>query len=75
MEAIVAIKSHWLWLQDMIWETIPETKSWNGDVALLEEDHVVTPDYLQMLTVLLETKTRDCPRCWGVCVRSVICLS
>jgi len=47
--AIIAIKSHWMWLQDMIWDgKIRELSGWNSNVALLEEDHAVTPDYFRL---------------------------
>mmetsp|Transcript_28261 Transcript_28261/g.91502 ORF Transcript_28261/g.91502 Transcript_28261/m.91502 type:complete len:969 (-) Transcript_28261:184-3090(-) len=66
---ILAVKLHWIWLQDMLWNSVPETKAWDGDIALLEEDHVVTPDYLLLLDHLLVLKREACPRCWGVTVR------
>lgn len=51
--AIIAIKSHWIWLQDMIWGgKVKELVGWNSDVALLEEDHAVTPDYFRCLLLL-----------------------
>ncbi|KAJ1492296.1 hypothetical protein T484DRAFT_1771526 [Baffinella frigidus] len=56
MERVLAIKQmpslcsrHWMWLQTTVWEQLPETRSWRGALALLEEDHVVTPDYLEDL--------------------------
>lgn len=47
-QSIIAIKEHWLWLQDMIWGGgVREIAGTDGHVALLEEDHAVTPDYLR----------------------------
>jgi len=37
-----------MWLQTAIWEQLPETRAWGGPLALLEEDHLVTPDYLEV---------------------------
>jgi hypothetical protein len=46
--SIIAIKSHWIWLQDLIWGgNVRELEGWSRDVALLEEDHAVTPDYIK----------------------------
>jgi hypothetical protein len=69
VQPVVAIKQHWMWLQDQIWTRVPETKDLTGDVALLEEDHIVTPDYLQVLTRLIQLRRGNCSACWGVTVR------
>eukprot|EP00961_Rhodomonas_salina_P158754 2137034-Rhodomonas_salina.6 len=53
----------------MLWTRIPETKEYDGHIALLEEDHVVTPDYLEVISLLIDLKARSCPRCWAVCVK------
>ena len=29
----------------------------------------MTPDFLELLGVLLARKAADCPHCWGVCAR------
>ena len=71
VQPLLAIKRHWLWLQRQIWTQIPETKGRHGDVILLEEDHLVSPDFLVVMEVLLALKNegRVCPRCWGVSAR------
>ncbi len=69
LQPVVAIKKHWIWLQDAIWTSVPETQNHAGHVALLEEDHLVTADYLLVLTRLVELQKTECPRCWGVTVR------
>ena len=69
MQPIVAIKMHWMWLQDELWTRIPETKDLDGHIALLEEDHAVTPDYLEVTMLLLDLKARECPQCWAVGVK------
>jgi len=69
LQPVVAIKQHWTWLQDEIWTRLPETMRHEGHVALLEEDHIVTPDYLMLLTELIHRQERECKGCWGVTVR------
>jgi len=68
-QPLLAIKLHWIWLQDMLWNNIAETRGWKGDIALLEEDHVVSSDYLDLLSHLVYLKQHHCPRCWGVTLR------
>jgi hypothetical protein len=69
LQAVVAIKKHWIWLQDALWTRLPETKDHTGHIALLEEDHLVTPDYLLVLARLVELQRTECAGCWGVTVR------
>ena len=69
MEALLAIKEHWMWLQDQIWGGLPETQAFDGHVLLLEEDHLVSPDYLQVMEVLVALKASVCPQCWAVCAK------
>ena len=69
MAPVVAIKKHWIWLQDQVWTQVAETKAHKGHVALLEEDHIVTRDYLTVLTRLVRMQEQHCPACWGVTVR------
>uniref|UniRef100_A0A7S0HPS4 Alpha-1,6-mannosyl-glycoprotein 2-beta-N-acetylglucosaminyltransferase n=1 Tax=Hanusia phi TaxID=3032 RepID=A0A7S0HPS4_9CRYP len=69
MAPLLAIKSHWWWLQQMLWNEIDELRSYDDNIALLEEDHVVTPDYVEMMSLLISMQKTFCPQCWGVCVR------
>ena len=69
LQPVVAIKEHWIWLQDEIWTRMSATRRRQGHVALLEEDHIVTPDYLKVLTELISLRERECKGCWGVTVR------
>ena len=69
MAPVVAIKKHWIWLQDQVWTQVAETRAHKGHVALLEEDHIVTRDYLTVLTRLVRMQDHHCPACWGVTVR------
>ncbi|EKX46158.1 hypothetical protein GUITHDRAFT_138613 [Guillardia theta CCMP2712] len=69
MSPVLAIKSHWWWLQHMIWNEVEELRSYDGNIALLEEDHVVTPDYVELMRLLIAMQQNACPQCWGVCVR------
>ena len=69
MQPVVAIKEHWRWLQDELWTRMPETREHAGHIALLEEDHIVTPDYLEVLSRLIQLQHSECAACWGVTVR------
>jgi len=45
---------------------VPETRGREGDILLLEEDHMPTPDLLETMKRLLSIKNSgDCPGCWG----------
>jgi len=70
-EPVLAIKEHWWWLQNALWREVPETRALpaGASIALLEEDHVVSSDYLTALEALLRLQAAECPGCWGVSAR------
>mmetsp|Transcript_41434 Transcript_41434/g.84710 ORF Transcript_41434/g.84710 Transcript_41434/m.84710 type:complete len:1046 (-) Transcript_41434:18-3155(-) len=68
-DGVLAVKQHWWWLQEMVWENLEQTRGMTGHLALLEEDHVVSTDYLELLAHLIDLQRKECSYCWGVTVR------
>lgn len=66
---VLAIKDHWMFVQEMLWDVIPETKGMKDYLALLEEDHLVTPDYFELMDHLISVKKTRCHQCWGITMR------
>ncbi|GJP38176.1 hypothetical protein CLOM_g1838 [Closterium sp. NIES-68] len=61
---IVSLKHHWWWLQNTVWDGLPETKSFNGHMLFIEEDHWLFPNALSHLRALLSAKSRGrCDQC------------
>jgi hypothetical protein len=53
-------------LLTQVFEHVPETRGREGDILLLEEDHMPTPDLLETMKRLLGIKNSgDCQGCWG----------
>ena len=70
MESIVAIKQHWWWLVQQVFTVVPETKRRAGMVLFLEEDHILAPDALLVLSALSShVLSGGCSSCWGVGLR------
>ena len=45
----VAVKHHWWWLQNFLWDVWPPTQGHRGFTLFLEEDHLVSGDILDVL--------------------------
>jgi hypothetical protein len=68
--SLVAIKEHWWWLVEQVFTAVPETRSRDGFVLFLEEDHVLAPDALTVMSALAaHIAGGGCSRCWGVGLR------
>ncbi|GJP33017.1 hypothetical protein CLOM_g17590 [Closterium sp. NIES-68] len=62
----VALKHHWWWLQNTVWDGLPETESFTGHMLFIEEDHLLFPNALSHLQALIRVKNRRCSECVGV---------
>jgi len=73
-DPILVVKNHWMWLLLQIFgpsaTQLQETRNYVGDVLLLEEDHVPSPDIFLSLNFLLNMKNLsplgECAGCWAV---------
>ncbi|CAI5462026.1 unnamed protein product [Closterium sp. Yama58-4] len=58
---------HWWWVQNTVWDGLPETKAFNGHMLFIEEDHWLFPNALSHLRALLSAKRRGrCNECIAV---------
>ncbi|CAI5469496.1 unnamed protein product [Closterium sp. Yama58-4] len=62
----VALKHHWWWMQNTVWDGLSETKSFTGHMLFIEEDHLLFPNALAHLTALIRVKNARCPECVAV---------
>lgn len=59
---VTAIKHHWWWKINMVFDNLRVTQSYGGYVLFLEEDHYVAPDFVQVAAQLIGMK-KDCADC------------
>jgi len=64
-DGVLVVKQHWLFLVRQVFDGIREMRGYKGDVLLLEEDHVPSPDILVTLRGLLAIKNRGEGACAG----------
>lgn len=63
-EAIVtAIKHHWWWKVNMVFDGLRVTQNYTGYVVFLEEDHYVSPDFIEVAHQLMKMKKEKCHDC------------
>uniref|UniRef100_A0AC34RIP0 Alpha-1,6-mannosyl-glycoprotein 2-beta-N-acetylglucosaminyltransferase n=1 Tax=Panagrolaimus sp. JU765 TaxID=591449 RepID=A0AC34RIP0_9BILA len=60
---LTQIKHHFWWKMNYVFDAIMEKYKLSTNVLLLEEDHMVTPDVLHVLNMILATKSAYCPNC------------
>jgi hypothetical protein len=60
---ITAVKHHWWWKLNMVFDGMRATKDFNGYVMFLEEDHYLSPDFLYMTEKLIALKEEKCTDC------------
>jgi len=78
-DPVLIVKRHWVWLLVQIsgpsTSQLEETKNYDGDILLLEEDHVPSPDIFVTLDFLLSVKNDSpdgiCANCWAVAMGAV----
>jgi len=70
LDASVAEKLHWSWLQEMMFRNIEETKSWTGDVVTIFGVKALTSDFLRILEAARAFQMNFCPLCWSIAMDS-----
>jgi len=63
---ITMTKHHWWWKINMVFDELGATKNHNGPFMFVEEDHFVTPSFLDALMKLHQIKNSD-SRCVNAC--------
>ncbi|GAM20016.1 hypothetical protein SAMD00019534_031910 [Acytostelium subglobosum LB1] len=61
---VTPLKHHYWWHLNYIWEAL--LKNHQGDICLMEEDHLPLQDFYQTLTAVRDIRNKDCPECWSV---------
>ncbi|MFT7817331.1 alpha-1,6-mannosyl-glycoprotein 2-beta-N-acetylglucosaminyltransferase [Arapaima gigas] len=56
-------KHHWWWKLHFVWERVKALKDHNGVLLLIEEDHVLSPDFYHVLKMMESLKREQCPEC------------
>ncbi|KAF7634250.1 hypothetical protein Mgra_00006327 [Meloidogyne graminicola] len=68
---LTQIKHHWWWKMNFLFDSVMPTYGLeNKLLILLEEDHLVTPDFLYVLNFMEKTKQRVFPDCELLCLGS-----
>ena len=49
-------KHHWWWKANQVFDVLKSTKTFNGSVVFLEEDHLLAPDVLHILRLMEQKK-------------------
>uniref|UniRef100_A0A2P2IRR0 Alpha-1,6-mannosyl-glycoprotein 2-beta-N-acetylglucosaminyltransferase n=1 Tax=Rhizophora mucronata TaxID=61149 RepID=A0A2P2IRR0_RHIMU len=62
---IVALKHHWWWMMNTVWDGLKETKGQSGHILFIEEDHFIFPNAYRNLQILTELKPQKCPDCYA----------
>ncbi|KAI1725537.1 n-acetylglucosaminyltransferase II (MGAT2) domain-containing protein [Ditylenchus destructor] len=66
--SLTQIKHHWWWKMNYVFDGIVSKYGLESYVVLLEEDHMVAPDFLHILQKLIDTKNTTCPDCHVLCL-------
>jgi len=61
-------KHHWWWKSNRIFNELRVTKSYNGLVLFLEEDHYVAEDFLSILSLMKHERDLHYPNCDILCL-------
>jgi len=61
-------KHHWWWKANRIFDQLRVTKSHDGLVLFLEEDHYVSDDFLSVLRLIEAERTSRYPNCDIICL-------
>ena len=48
-----------------VWDGLPETRRYFGDILFIEEDHFIFPNAYRSIQLLVNLKLRKCPRCFA----------
>ena len=58
--AVTAIKHHWWWKINKVFDDLNVTANFNGTVFFMEEDHYISPDAVLVAQDLIHLKDRYC---------------
>lgn len=61
-------KHHWWWKAQRVFDQLPITKNHNGLVLFLEEDHMVSEDFIPTMKLLHSERSNICPDCDIICL-------
>jgi len=53
---VTQTKHHWWWKANQVFDVLKSTKTFNGSVVFLEEDHLLAPDVLHILRLMEQKK-------------------
>lgn len=56
-------KHHWWWKLNFVWEKVKVLKGHSGLVLLIEDDHLLSPDFYYLLRKMSSLKREQCPDC------------
>ncbi|THU45121.1 hypothetical protein C4D60_Mb02t14530 [Musa balbisiana] len=62
---IVALKHHWWWMMNTVWDGMEETRGFDGHILFIEEDHYIYPNAYRNLQLLVGVKPTKCPECYA----------
>uniref|UniRef100_A0A183CGP1 Alpha-1,6-mannosyl-glycoprotein 2-beta-N-acetylglucosaminyltransferase n=1 Tax=Globodera pallida TaxID=36090 RepID=A0A183CGP1_GLOPA len=66
---LAQIKHHWWWKLNYMFELVmPKFGLENKFLVLLEEDHIVAPDFLHTLRLIVENRKNFCSGCELICL-------
>lgn len=60
---VTAIKHHWWWKVNTVFDRLYETQNYSGYVIFLEEDHIVAPDFIEVAKQLIGMRNSQCTDC------------
>ncbi|XP_064382797.1 alpha-1,6-mannosyl-glycoprotein 2-beta-N-acetylglucosaminyltransferase-like [Halichondria panicea] len=60
---VTAIKHHWWWKVNTVFDHLRVTTDFNGYVFFLEEDHYLSPDFVHVAKRLVALKREQCQDC------------
>lgn len=58
-----AIKHHWWWKINTVFDHLTTTRKFNGYVIFLEEDHFLSPDFIEVARKLINLASLRCADC------------
>eukprot|EP00850_Spirogloea_muscicola_P009771 SM000055S18305 [mRNA] locus=s55:677559:679460:- [translate_table: standard] len=62
----LALKHHWWWLMNTVWECLSEMRGFSGHILFVEEDHYLYPNAYRTVQALVVMKAVHCRECWAV---------
>lgn len=61
-----SLKHHWWWMMNTVWDSLYETRGFNGHILFFEEDHFLLPNAYRTVQALVKLKNDLCQDCIGV---------